>query len=70
MRSAITFQPVRNDSSRVTAMQTQQSGEKTFGRLSITLLLDEYIDDFAVLIHRTPQVVLLPVDIDKYFQDL
>ncbi|MGH1361849.1 MAG: hypothetical protein ACRBC3_24075 [Burkholderiaceae bacterium] len=48
-------------------MQTQQSGEETFGRLSITLLLDEYIDDFAVLIHRTPQVVLLPVDIDKYF---
>lgn len=67
MRNTITFQLVRNDSPRVTAVRTQQPGEETFSRRSITLLLDEYIDGFAVLIHRTPQVVLHPVDLDKYF---
>ena len=67
MRNAITIQLVRDDSPRMAAVQTHQSGEEAFSRLAITLLLDEYINGFAVLIHRTPQVVLLPVDLDKDF---
>jgi hypothetical protein len=44
-----------------------QPFKEAFGRRSVTTGLQEYIYYFAILIHSTPEVVLLAVDFDENF---
>ncbi len=65
MRNAITSQLVRHNRSRMATVRSQQPRKEALSRLAIALLLHEYINDFSILIHGTPQIVRLSVDLDK-----
>ena len=50
-------------------MRLRQPPEESLGRLGVSPRLQVYIDDLAVLIHRSPQVVTLTGNLDEYFVD-
>ncbi len=66
----IAFQFVRDQPSGFTALAFEQPAEKAFRRLLIPSALDEKINDIAVLVHGTPQIVAFPLDGHKNFVDV
>ena len=57
--SGVASQFVGNDPERFGALTTQQSSIASFCGALITMRLDQNIDHVAVLIHSTPQVMLV-----------
>ena len=45
----------------------QKSPEEAFGRLAIAPILNKNIEDNAMLIDGTPEIVLYPLDSNKHF---
>jgi hypothetical protein len=66
----IATQFVRNNLPQFTTMTSQYPFEKAFCRCSISKGLQEYIYHLAVLINCPPEVMLLTVDLHKYFIDV
>ena len=48
-------------------MTAQQSAKEPFGGTLIVARLQQNIDDITVLIHGTPQILLLAIDSDEQF---
>ena len=50
-------------------MILQQTYEKALGRLAVASCLQKHIDHLAILINRSPQVLLLALDLHKHCVD-
>src|SRR5260370_11139876 len=61
----ITSEFIGNNHSRNVLQPFQQFTEKSLGSLCVTSALHQDIKHVAMLIHRAPQIVLLPVDLEK-----
>ena len=48
----------------------EQSLEEALGRFAISACLQEYINDFAILIDGTPKIVLLTLDLHKHLVEV
>ena len=70
MRNVITSQLVRHNRPRIATVCGQQSGKEASGCVSIALLLHEHINNLAILIDGTLQIMLFPVDLDEYFIEI
>ena len=66
MSHVVAAQFVRDNLTWFAVMFTQESLKKALCGLSITPLLQVYIDDFTVLIYGSPQVVPLTLDLHEY----
>ena len=64
MCNAITSQFIGDDPPGLTAMAPQQASEEPLSRSTIPLGLKIYINHFAILVDRSPQIVLLSVDLN------
>jgi hypothetical protein len=60
--SGVASQFVGNDPQRFGALTTQESSKESLCSALITLRLDQDVDDVAVLIHGSPQILLSAVD--------
>ena len=67
---SITAQLVSLDLSGFTAIISQQPPEKSLRSGTITLCLEKYINNFAILVNSPPQVMLLAIDLHKDFIDV
>ena len=67
MSRIITSQFVGHQPARFTVLAFEQATEKPFGCLLIAATLHQYINDIAVLIDSTPQILALPLNGDKDF---
>jgi hypothetical protein len=65
----ITSQLIRDDLPGFTAMVTQQPIKEALRSSTIAFGLKKYINNLPVLIHCSPQIVLLAVDFYKDFID-
>jgi hypothetical protein len=65
----VTSQFVRNNLSRLTLVFPQQPLKEALCSLTITSLLKKYVHHFTILIDRSPQVMLLTMDLHKNFID-
>src|SRR5262245_2223897 len=65
-RSGVASQFIGNDAQWFSALTTQQSSKESLGSALIPMSLNEDVDHVAVLIHRTPQILLLAVDSNKH----
>ena len=66
---AIASQFVGNNLPGCTAMASEKALEEALRRSTIPAGLEKNINDFAILIHCTPQIVLLAVDLYEDFID-
>src|SRR3954451_22769190 len=67
LRSSVASQFVRNDHAGPTSTALQQLLEEPHSSKTIPLGLHENIDDGALLIDGTPEVILHSVDLQKHF---
>jgi hypothetical protein len=65
--SSIALQLVGDNPEWLLALTAQQSAEEPLGCTLIAARLQQNIDDIAILIHRTTQILLLAVDPDEEF---
>jgi hypothetical protein len=65
MSYAVASQLVRHDLTWLIPVTFEQSSEEALGCLPISACLQEYINDSAVLIHGTPQILLLALDLHE-----
>ena len=69
MSHVVASQFIRYDLSRFTSMFPQQPLKEPLCSLTITSLLKKYVHHFTILINRSPQVMLLTMDLHKNFID-
>src|SRR5262245_17115569 len=67
LRGAVALQFIRNYHPGDILAAFEQLAEELFRGLFVTPTLHQDIEDVVVLIHRTPQVMALPVDGQKDF---
>ena len=65
MRDTVTSQLVGDETERFLALTLQQLPKEPPCRTPGPTGLDKDIDHIAVLIHRTPQILALPIDRDE-----
>ena len=65
VRSLVAAQLVGDQSPRLTLLALQQLAEKTFGSPAVTTRLDEDIEDVAIVIDGTPEIVPPSLDGDE-----
>ena len=65
MRDIVAPQFIRYDLPWLSTMATQQAPEKTLRRPAVSTRLQKYIDNFAVLVDRSPKIMLLTIDFDE-----
>jgi hypothetical protein len=70
MCNSIALQLIRHDLSGFAVMVPQQASEKAFSRSPIPFGLKIHINDFSILIDRSPQVLLLAIDLHEDFIDV
>ena len=70
MCNSIATQLIGHDLPWLSAMLPEKAPEEPLGCSTIAFGLEKYINDFTVLINSLPKVMLLTVDLDKYFIDL
>jgi hypothetical protein len=69
MSNPVTSKLVGNYFSRLTSVLAQQSLKEPLCSLSISPLLQEHTNYFAILIYGSPQVVPLTLDLHEYLID-
>jgi hypothetical protein len=67
VRRGVAAQLIRDQTAGLPALSFQQLPEKTGGRPPIAPRLDKDVDDIAVLVHGTPQILLPPLDLHEHF---
>jgi hypothetical protein len=67
MRNAVASQLIRHYLSRFTTMSSYEPLEETLSRRAVPAWLQKYVDHLAILIYRSPQVLLLSADLHEYF---
>jgi hypothetical protein len=67
MCDPIAAQPVRHDLPGLATVFLQQSLEKTPCCPAVSSRLQKHIDHLSILVHRSPQIVLLAVDLHEDF---
>jgi len=70
MINAIVPQFIRHDFPGFTTKPPQQTPEEAFSSSHISLGLKVHIDNFTILIHGSPQVMLFSIDFDEDFIDI
>ena len=65
-RHAVALKFIGHDHARHVIKALQQASEKPFGRLAISPWLNEDVENDAVLIHGTPQIMLRALDPDQH----
>jgi hypothetical protein len=68
--NAITTQLIRNDFPGLVLVTADQPLEEALRSSPITLCLEIHINDLPILVHCSPQIVLLAIDFDEYFVDV
>jgi hypothetical protein len=66
MSHTVASQLVRHDLAWLTPVTFKQSFEEALGGLPISARLQEYINDFAILVERAPKIVLLALNFDEH----
>ncbi len=66
MRSAITFEFVGHQPTRLTALAFEKTAEEAYRGFFVASSLDQNINRVAVLINRTPKIVLVTLNRDKH----
>ena len=69
MCDTITSQLIGHNFSGLPLVILQQALEKTLCSLAITPLLKKHVNHLTILIDCTPKIVLLALDLHKYFID-
>ena len=69
MSHTVASQLLCHDLARLIVMAFQQAFEKTLCSLAVSTPLHKHINDFAILIHSTPQILLLASDLYENFVD-
>ena len=64
--SAVASQFVGNDPQWFGTLAAQEPSKESFCGALITMRLDQYVDHGAVLIHGTPQILLLATDSNEH----
>lgn len=62
MRGTVAAQLVGDETTRCLSLAPQQSPKESARRSPVSTRLDEDVDHVAVLIHRAPEILALPVD--------
>ncbi|MFT6958023.1 MAG: hypothetical protein ACJAYC_003039 [Halieaceae bacterium] len=70
VRHSITSQLIRHNFPGLPSMTPYQPLEKPPCRSTITSSLEKNIYNFAILVNRSPQVMLLAIDLHKDFVDV
>ena len=66
MSNAVVSQLIRYDLAWLIPVTFEQSSEEALGSLPISAWLQEHINDFAILIDRAPQILLLTLDLHEH----
>ena len=66
MNNTKASQLIRYDLTWLIPMTFEQSSEEALGGLAISACLQEHINDFAILIDRAPQILLLTLDLHEH----
>ncbi len=66
LRRAITLQLICNDYPRHVPQPLQQLAEEPLGGLFVPAALDQDVQDVAILIHGSPQIMILTTDLDEH----
>jgi len=66
-RNTITSQLVGDDFPWFTFVFLQYSIEKSLSSLGVSPFLEKHINDFTILIDRSPKIVLLAINFDEHF---
>jgi hypothetical protein len=69
MRDAVTSQLVRHYLSRFTAIISKQPFEKPLSSCAVASCLQKHIDYLSVLINRSPQILMVALDLQEHFAD-
>jgi hypothetical protein len=69
MSNAVAFQLIRYDLTWPIPVTFEKSSEEALGGLTISACLQEYINDFAILIDRAPQILLLTLDLHEHLTE-
>jgi hypothetical protein len=66
MSNAVASQLIRYDATWLIPVTSEQSSEEALSGLPIFACRQEYINDFAILIDRAPQIPLLTLDLHEH----
>ena len=66
MSNAVASQLIRYDLAWPIPVTFEQSSEEALGRFAVSARLHEHINDFAILIDRAPQILLLTLDLHEH----
>jgi hypothetical protein len=66
MSNAVASQLIRYGLTWLIPVTFEQSCEEALGGLATSACLQKYINDFAILIDRAPQILLLTLDLHEY----
>ena len=66
LRRAVTLQLVRDDDTWYVLQAFQQLAEELLRRFLISLTLYQNIQDVAILVHGSPQVMILAIDLNEH----
>ena len=66
MSNSITSELISHNLSGLAFVFIQKSLKEPLCGLSVAPLLQEYINNLTILIHSTPQIVLLPLDLNEH----
>jgi len=64
---AVAPQPVRHQFPSLASLPLQKHAKEPFGRTSVTISLNQYVDHVPVLIHGPPETVPLAPDLHEVF---
>ena len=70
MGNTVTAQLVSHDLPRLTTVISQHALEESPGRCAISFILDIDINHLAILIHSSPKLVALDIDLYEDFIDV
>ena len=70
MRGIIAFEFIRHQPAGLTALAFEQASEKPFRGTLIAAALHENINHIPILIHRSPEILPLPLNGDEHFVDV
>ena len=70
LRCTVALQLVRDDYPRHVLQALQQLTEETLGRLLVPATLHQDVQNVAILIHGSPQIMILAIDLDEYLIEM
>ena len=70
MCDTVAFQSVGNETKRITSLTFEELAKESPRRTRVSTALQENVNDVAVLIYQTPEIVALSIDCHEHFVQL